>query len=395
MLSVFTHEVGPFHLPDFRSLIPLLFMWVVAMLVIVFEKDLGSALVLFFVFLAMLYDSRALRYVFFGLGLAAIGCVGLWALFDHVQVRVDTWLNPFADAQGTGYQLVQSVYSMADGGMIGVGVGNGMAEQIPVVESDFIFAAIAEETGLLGAAGVLLLFLCFAIRGLVTAARAKSDVSSFIATGCTSVIVMQSFIIVGGVTRLIPLTGITLPFISQGGSSLIAAFIMVGFLLKAGDQGTGVGTEMASGTAALHTAGVLGRVSLGKRLTTLMVVFALMFAALVANLTLIMVVDAEEYQNMPGNKPYACPPVRNRARHYFNLRRRSAGAERRKTRTEPIRASTLLARWQPMSWATIPSSTAPQASRRATTIPSRAARTTLAGQTFSTSTQASAAQATT
>ena len=189
------------------------------------------------------------------------------------------------------------------------------------MSSDFIFAAIAEETGLLGAAGVLLLFLCFAIRGLVTAARAKSDVSSFIATGCTTVIVMQSFIIVGGVTRLIPLTGITLPFISQGGSSLIAAFIMVGFLLKAGDQGTGVGTEMASGTAALHTAGVLGRVSLGKRLTTLMVVFALMFAALVANLTLIMVVDAEEYQNMPGNKPYACPPVRNRARHYFNLRR--------------------------------------------------------------------------
>lgn len=302
MLSVFTHKVGPFHLPDFRSLIPLLFMWVVAMLVIVFEKDLGSALVLFFVFLAMLYAATGRKsYVFFGLGLAAIGCVGLWALFDHVQVRVDTWLNPFADAQGTGYQLVQSVYSMADGGMIGVGVGNGMAEQIPVVESDFIFAAIAEETGLLGAAGVLLLFLCFAIRGLVTAARAKSDVSSFIATGCTSVIVMQSFIIVGGVTRLIPLTGITLPFISQGGSSLIAAFIMVGFLLKAGDQGTGVGTEMASGTAALHTAGVLGRVSLGKRLTTLMVVFALMFAALVANLTLIMVVDAEEYQNMPGN----------------------------------------------------------------------------------------------
>lgn len=302
MLSVFTHQVGPFHLPDFRSLVPLLFMWLVAMLVIVFEKDLGSALVLFFIFLAMLYAATGRKsYVFLGLGLAAVGCVALYFMFDHVQVRVSTWLDPFADAQNTGYQLVQSIFSMADGGLFGVGVGNGMADQIPVVESDFIFVAIAEETGLLGAAGVLLLFLCFAIRGLATAARAKSDVSSFIATGCTSVIVMQAFIIVGGVTRLIPLTGITLPFISQGGSSLIAAFVMVGFLLKAGDQGTGVGTEMASGTTALHASGVLGRVSLGKRLTTLMVVFALMFAALVANLTFIMVVNAEEYQNMPGN----------------------------------------------------------------------------------------------
>ena len=198
------------------------------------------------------------------------------------------------------------------------------------MSSDFIFAAIAEETGLLGAAGVLLLFLCFAIRGLVTAARAKSDVSSFIATGCTTVIVMQSFIIVGGVTRLIPLTGITLPFISQGGSSLIAAFIMVGFLLKAGDQGTGVGTEMASGTAALHTAGVLGRVSLGKRLTTLMVVFALMFAALVANLTLIMVVDAEEYQNMPGNNHTLARQSEIERGTISTYDGRSAGAERRK-----------------------------------------------------------------
>ena len=302
MLSVFTHKVGPFHLPDVRSLMPLLFMWLVAMLVIVFEKDLGSALVLFSIFLVMLYAATGKKsYVFFGLGLALVGVVAMWAVFDHVQVRVSTWLDPFADAQGTGYQLVQSIYSLADGGLVGVGVGNGMAEQIPVVESDFIFVAIAEEAGLLGAAGVLLLFLCFAIRGLVTAARAKTDVSSFIATGCTSIIVLQAFIIVGGVTRLIPLTGITLPFISQGGSSLIAAFIIVGLLLKAGDQGTGVGTEMASGTSALHASGVLGRVSLGKRLTVIVIVFSLMFAALVANLTLIMIVNAEEYQSMPGN----------------------------------------------------------------------------------------------
>ena len=208
---------------------------------------------------------------------------------------------PFADAQGGGYQLVQTIYSLADGGLFGVGIGNGLAESIPVVESDFIFAAIAEELGLLGAAGILLLFLSFAIRGMVVAARAKSDVSSLIATGLTTIIVVQAFIIVGGVTRLIPLTGLTLPFISQGGSSLLASFIIVGFLLRCGDEGTGLEHEMASVTSALHVNSVLGRVSLGKRLTNTMVLFSVMFALLVANLTYIMVIKADEYQNMPGN----------------------------------------------------------------------------------------------
>ena len=182
-----------------------------------------------------------------------------------------------------------------------MGLGNGLAEQIPVVESDFIFADIAEEIGLLGAAGVLLLFLCFAIRGFVTAARAKSDVSSFVAVGLTSVIVLQAFIIVGGVTRLIPLTGITLPFISQGGSSLLASFIIVGLLLRCGDEGTGVGQEMTSATSSLHANSVLGRVSLGKRLSHSMLFCSALFALLVANLTMIMVVQADYYQGMPGN----------------------------------------------------------------------------------------------
>ena len=206
---------------------------------------------------------------------------------------MNTWLDPFADAQNTGYQLTQAIYSIADGDLFGVGLGNGLAEQIPVVESDFIFADIAEEIGLLGAAGVLLLFLCFAIRGFVTAARAKSDVSSFVAVGLTSVIVLQAFIIVGGVTRLIPLTGITLPFISQGGSSLLASFIIVGLLLRCGDEGTGVGQEMTSATSSLHANSVLGRVSLGKRLSHSMLFCSALFALLVANLTMIMVVQAD------------------------------------------------------------------------------------------------------
>ena len=300
MLSVFTVRVGPFRLPDIRTLLPLILMW--ALLIVVFEKDLGSALVLFFMFLVMLYVATGKKfYLAIGLGLIAVGGVGAFLAFDHVQVRVNTWLDPFADAQNTGYQLTQAIYSIADGDLFGVGLGNGLAEQIPVVESDFIFADIAEEIGLLGAAGVLLLFLCFAIRGFVTAARAKSDVSSFAAVGLTSVIVLQAFIIVGGVTRLIPLTGITLPFISQGGSSLLASFIIVGLLLRCGDEGTGVGQEMTSATSSLHANSVLGRVSLGKRLSHSMLFCSALFALLVANLTMIMVVQADYYQNMPGN----------------------------------------------------------------------------------------------
>ena len=302
MLSVFTHKVGPFKFPDLSTLLPLLIMWLLSMAIVVFEKDLGSALIVYFVFLTMLYVASGKKfYLIVGLLTIAIGAVILFFFFSHVQVRVDTWLDPFADPTNTGYQLVQSIFSMADGGLFGVGIGSGLADSIPIVESDFIFAAIAEETGLLGAAGLLLLYLCFAIRGLVTAARAKSDVSSFIAVGLTATIVLQAFIIVGGVTRLIPLTGLTLPFVSQGGSSLLASFIAVGFLLKCGDQSTGVESEIASGTGNISAEGVLGRVSLGKRITNTMIAFSVLFALLVANLTMIMVVQADEYKNMPIN----------------------------------------------------------------------------------------------
>lgn len=302
MLSVFTHKVGPFKFPDLSTLLPLLIMWLLSMAIVVFEKDLGSALIVYFVFLTMLYVASGKKfYLIVGLLTIAIGAVILFFFFSHVQVRVDTWLDPFADPTNTGYQLVQSIFSMADGGLFGVGIGSGLADNIPIVESDFIFAAIAEETGLLGAAGLLLLYLCFAIRGLVTAARAKSDVSSFIAVGLTATIVLQAFIIVGGVTRLIPLTGLTLPFVSQGGSSLLASFIAVGFLLKCGDQSTGVESEIASGTGNISAEGVLGRVSLGKRITNTMIAFSVLFALLVTNLTMIMVVQADEYKNMPIN----------------------------------------------------------------------------------------------
>lgn len=303
MLSVFTWKIGPIRLPSLSTLAPLLIMWALAFLIVVLEKDLGSALVLFLVFLVMLYVATGKKlYLVVGILLAGIAAVALYFMFDHVQTRVAIWIDPFSDAQDKGYQIVQSLYSLADGGLFGVGIGRGMSDVIPYVESDFIFAAIGEETGLLGAAGLLLLYLSFAIRGMLTAARAKSDVSSFTAVGATSIVVLQAFIIVGGVTRLIPLTGITLPFISQGGSSLLAGFIIVALLMRISDEGSGFDKEVISATSAsLHSNSVLGRISLGKRLTNITVMFGILFALLVANLTFIMIVNAQNYQNMPGN----------------------------------------------------------------------------------------------
>lgn len=302
MLSIFTWRVGPFNLPSIQTLLPLLVMWALAFLIVVFEKDLGSALVLFLMFLVMLYVATGKKlYVVAGIVLAAIGAIVLYSLFDHVQTRVEIWLDPFGDPQGSGYQLVQALYSFADGGLFGVGIERGMSDIIPYVESDFIFAAIAEETGLLGASAILLLYLMFSIRGMLAASRARSDFSSFTAVGVTSIIVLQAFIIVGGVTGLIPLTGITLPFVSQGGSSLLAGFIIVAMLLRVSDESTGSKDELQMTSTAMHSTGVLGRVSLGKRITNSMIAFSVLFALLVANLTYVMVVNADNIRNMSGN----------------------------------------------------------------------------------------------
>ena len=304
LLSVMRRSRSGLKYPDFRALIPLIAMWIVAMLIVILERDLGSALLFFGIFLVMVYVCTGrLSYVIIGILLVAIGGVGLYMLFPHVQTRIAIWLNPFADPGGSGYQLVQSLYSLADGGLFGCGIGRGMPTFIPEVESDFIFSAIAEEMGLLGASGVIFLFMLFAVRGFLTAARAKSDMAAFTAVGLTTSICLQAFIIIGGVTGFIPLTGLTLPFMSQGGSSLLSSFIIVGLLLCAGNEGTGLQTEMTS-TTTIKTpgeTGVLGRTALGKRLTRLITVFALLFAALIANLTFIQVVQADELQNRSDN----------------------------------------------------------------------------------------------
>ena len=347
LLSISSHSILGFKVPRLRLLTPLFLVWGVCLLVVVFERDLGSALLFYTIFLMMLYAATGrVSYVVIGFFLLGVGAVGAYHFLSHVQVRFQVWLNPFADAQNKGYQILQSLYSLADGGLFGVGVGKGLAKLIPIVESDFIFSAIGEEMGLLGGAAVLLGFMLFAVRGLTTAARAKSDLAAFTATGLTAAISFQAFLIVGGVTKLIPLTGVTLPFMSQGGSSLLASFIIVALLMRAGDEATGRSVELAGtgistalpdsavagtssskngtrfftggtgATAGSHArpnsrmrrrlldtpeSGVLGRVALAKRLTVTVFVFTGLFAILIGNLTYVQVFQAKNIQNMSSN----------------------------------------------------------------------------------------------
>jgi peptidoglycan glycosyltransferase len=300
MLSVGGRRVGNFTIPDLRTLAPLLIMWAISLVIVVFERDLGSALLFFGLFLVMIYVASGRKvYVIVGVGLAAIGGTLAFLFFGHVQERVDIWLDLYAYRDGAGYQLIQGLYSLADGDLFGTGIGRGYPELIPLVESDFIFDAIAEEMGLLGASAVLLLFVLFAVRGFMIAARAHSDVDAFSAAGLTTAICLQAFVIVGGVTRLIPLTGVTLPFMSQGGSSLLASFIIVALLLRAGDSGTGIEKELEGVTTV--EGGILGRVTLGKRLTLLVTAFACLFALLIGNLTWHMIINAPDVRTASDN----------------------------------------------------------------------------------------------
>lgn len=312
LLSIGVRTVLGIKIPRLRMLLPLLAMWLISLAIVVWERDLGSALLFFTIFLVMLYVATGRWfYPIVAAMLLAVGGVAAYHVFGHVKVRIDTWIDPFADPSDTGYQICQSLYSLADGGLFGTGIGQGMADLVPVVESDFIFSAIGEEMGLLGGSAVLLLFMLFAVRGLLTAARARSDLAAFMAVGLTASVSLQAFIIVGGVTRLIPMTGITLPFMSQGGTSLLASFIAVGLLLRCGDEGTGTQVEIegagVSARNALGThletpeSGVLGRRALSKRLTVLTWLFTALFAALIANLAYVQVVQADSIKSMTSN----------------------------------------------------------------------------------------------
>ena len=231
---------------------PLLVIWVLAMLVLLETKDLGGGLLYFGIFLAMLYMATArIAYVAVGLGLFLVGAVGVWRVTPHVQSRVTIWLHPWTENKVycptsghldlrqncQSFQLVKSLYSIGQGGFGGTGLGKGTFTNlngkpiIPDQNTDFIFSTLAQEIGLVGAAAVLLVYMIFVLRGMRIALLAQDGFSKLLAAGLTFGFALQTFIIVGGILRLIPLTGITLPFVSYGGSSVVANFVLLAGLL--------------------------------------------------------------------------------------------------------------------------------------------------------------------
>jgi len=240
---------GRYGLPSPKHFGPLLVIWGGAMLVLFQTNDLGGGLLYFSVFLAMLWVATARwAYVAVGLGLFAIGAWGLYHVTPHVQERVSIWLDcswSVSDAcpvYDEGYQLAQSIYAIAGGGLFGQGLGEGILispegnTYIPFLSTDFIFAAIAQELGLAGVVAMVLVYVVVLYRGFRIAIMADDGFSKLLAVGLTSALAIQAFIIMAGVTGLIPLTGITLPFVSYGGSSIVANFLIVGLLLMVSNR---------------------------------------------------------------------------------------------------------------------------------------------------------------
>ena len=235
-------------LPDLKHLGPVMLAWGMAILVMTAQKDLGSSLLLFFLFIAMLWVATGrLAYPVGGAALFGVAAYGAWTQFSHVKTRVSQWLNPWPDAQG---QLVQTWYALAWGGVAGTGIGLGHPEKVPVVESDFIFAAIGEELGLLGGTDILICYLLFVGAGLRTAVQAEHAFDKLLAAGLTALIGMQAFVILAGVIRVLPLTGVVLPFVSYGGSALVANYVLVALLIRVSND-----TARRSAKPARATAG--------------------------------------------------------------------------------------------------------------------------------------------
>jgi len=260
MLSLATRRVGNRLLPDLRPLGPIAIAWLASVLIILFEHDIGFSLLLFVMFIAMLWVATG-RWTYVVGGLIAFVAGTYLAAhlpFAHalIQQRVSAWLNPWIHYNSYGYQPVQGEIALARGGLTGSGLGLGTPYYIPVVYSDFIFAAIGEELGLLGTTAVVAGFLLVIGAGLRAALRARSDFSQLAAVGLTVILGFQSFFIMAGVLRLLPITGVTLPFISYGGSSLLANYVLVALLMRISDEGA---TPLGVVVGASHRAARLRR----------------------------------------------------------------------------------------------------------------------------------------
>jgi len=232
LLTLSSVRIGPVSLPPLPYLAPLLLMLALALGLVVLQRDLGAALLLFGLFLAMLFVATGrITYVVASLALFVLGADLLYRLFSVVTVRVETWLDPWATASTTGYQLVQGLTALAAGGLVGSGLTFGYPGYIPAVHTDFMIAAIGEELGLVGTLGVVGLYVVLVHRGLRVAMLTVDPFASLLAAGLTSVIGIQALVILGGTLKLIPLTGVTLPLLSYGGSSVLANFVLLGLLL--------------------------------------------------------------------------------------------------------------------------------------------------------------------
>ncbi len=239
LLSIPTARVGNRLFLDPRPLIPILLAWGFAMLVIIMEHDIGFAMLLFVLFIGMLWVTTGrIGYLVLGAVLFAVGAVFAAHTFGQVHERVTIWLDPWKTQLGTGYQLANAWYALGTGGVGGTGLGHGAfgPTLVPFLTSDMIFVAVGEELGLLGSAVVVFAFLLFVGSGLRIAQTARSDFAKLLATGLTILIGFQAFFIMAGVLRLLPLTGITLPFMAYGGSSLVANYLLVAMLLRVSDD---------------------------------------------------------------------------------------------------------------------------------------------------------------
>jgi peptidoglycan glycosyltransferase len=231
-------RMGRWFIPSLRDLGPLLLAWGMALLVLFYEQDIGTSLLFFGVFAAMLYmTTRRSAYLVITILLLVVGAFLSYKLFGRVRIRVQNWTNPWPNANGSAYQAVQGWYALGSGGIAGTGLGLGQPWQVPLASTDYMFTSIAEELGLVGAIGIIAAFMLFVGGAYRIAIDAVRPFTKLFAAGLATIVGLQSFLIIGGATRFIPLTGISLPFVSYGGSSLVANFALLAVLLRISDDG--------------------------------------------------------------------------------------------------------------------------------------------------------------